>query len=142
MMQGLVVDSSVWIDYFSRKALSPEKTRLQQWIASEGPTFLCPVVYQEVLQGVRDERAFTRIKADILSYKMVPIDLLVATNYAVDMFRALQKKGVTIRKAADCLIAAYTILGDMTLLHRDNDFTAIAGLFPLKIVKVTTEPPS
>jgi predicted nucleic acid-binding protein len=32
----------------------------------------------------------------------------------------------TFRKLIDCLIASYTILGDMYLLHKDGDFTQIA----------------
>jgi len=67
---------------------------------------------------------------------MVDVDLMCATNYAVDLYRHLRKKGITIRKSVDCLIASYAILGDMELLHNDSDFANIARESELKICKV------
>jgi predicted nucleic acid-binding protein len=46
----------------------------------------------------------------------------------------LRKAGVTIRKSNDCLIAAYAILGDLYLLHKDRDFEEISKQFNLKLV--------
>ena len=66
---------------------------------------------------------------------MVDIDVMYATNYAVDLYRQLRKKGITIRKSVDCLIASYAILTDMYLLHNDKDFEYIAKESRLKIYK-------
>jgi predicted nucleic acid-binding protein len=65
---------------------------------------------------------------------MPNIDIMEATNEAVDIYRTLRKKGITIRKSIDCLIASYAIIGEMYLLHKDTDFTAIAKEFKLKIL--------
>ena len=67
---------------------------------------------------------------------MKNIDILSATDYAVDLCRHLRKKGITIKKSVDCLIASYAILTDMYLLHSDKDFEQIAGESRLKIYKV------
>jgi hypothetical protein len=39
---------------------------------------------------------------------MIETDLMDATHYAIDLYRHLRKKGITIRKPVDCLIASYT----------------------------------
>lgn len=67
---------------------------------------------------------------------MVDIDLMDATNYAINTDRHLRKKGITTRKTVDCLIASYAILGDMYILHNDSDFTQIAQESDLKIYKI------
>jgi predicted nucleic acid-binding protein len=95
--------------------------------------YICPVIYQEVLQGIGDNNLFEKIKKILLKHNMVDIDIIKTTNKAVDIYRTLRKKGITIRKSIDCLIAAYAIIGKMYLLHRDSDFTEIAKEFNLKI---------
>jgi predicted nucleic acid-binding protein len=138
-MTGLMVDSSVWIDFFNRKATSPEKIKLQNWLKGQNRVYICPIVYQEVLQGVREENIFCKMKTLMRRFPMTDMDIVQATDYAIDMFRELQRCGITIRRSADCLIASYTIFGNMHLLHKDKDFTAIARVFPLKIAKVHDE---
>jgi hypothetical protein len=66
-------------------------------------------------------------------YRMIDIDLMHVTNHAIDLYRHLQKKGITIRKSMDCLIASYAIIANMYLLHDDSDFTQIASESKLKI---------
>jgi predicted nucleic acid-binding protein len=66
---------------------------------------------------------------------MVDINILELTNKAIDIYRTLRKKGVTVRKSIDCLIAAYAIIGKMSLLHKDNDFEEIAKEYKLRILK-------
>jgi len=56
------------------------------------------------------------------------------TNLAIEIYRKLRKSGITIRKSNDCLIAAYAILGDLYLLHKDRDFEEISNQFNLKLV--------
>ena len=72
-------------------------------------------------------------------YRMIDIDIMHATNYAVDLYRHLRKKGITIRKSIDCLIAAYAIIADMYLLHNDSDFTQIARESKLKLYPYKTK---
>ena len=133
MVDNILVDTSVWIDSFNPKIKTPEKEILTLLIQNDSPICLCPVIYQEILQGIREDNTFKRIKFILQQYRMIDIDLLYVTNYAVDLYRHLRKKGITIRKSVDCLIASYAIITDMYLLHNDSDFTHIAGESKLKI---------
>jgi predicted nucleic acid-binding protein len=131
-MKKIIVDTSVWVDFFNKKNISPETILLKKLIEESKQFYICPVIYQEVLQGIRDDKLFEKIKKILLKYNMVSINVIEATNKAVDIYRTLRKKGITIRKSIDCLIASYTIIGKMYLLHKDTDFTEIAKEFKLK----------
>jgi predicted nucleic acid-binding protein len=133
---NLIVDSSVWIDAFNPKIKTPEKEILKQLIANDYPVYLCPVIYQEVLQGIREDKTFMEIKYILQQYRMLNIELMDVTNCAINLYRQLRKKGITIRKSVDCLIASYAILGNMYILHNDSDFTKIAQESKLKIYDV------
>ena len=133
---SVIVDSSVWIDGFNPKIKTPEKELLKQLINDDYPIFLCPVIYQEVLQGIREEKTFEQIKFILQQYRMINIDLMYVTNYAVDLYRYLRKKGITIRKSIDCLIASYAIITNTRILHNDSDFSQIAKGSKLKIYKI------
>jgi predicted nucleic acid-binding protein len=133
---NLIVDSSVWIDGFNSKIQTPEKELLKQLIVNDYPIYLCPIIYQEVLQGVKEDKTFEEMKLILQQYRMVDIDLMGATNYAIDLYRNLRKKGITIRKSIDCLIASYAILGNMYILHNDKDFAQIAKESKLKLYNI------
>jgi predicted nucleic acid-binding protein len=130
---SILVDTSVWIDAFNPKTKTPEKEALVQFIKNDNAIYLCPVVYQEILQGIRDDKTFERIKFILRQYRMIDMDLMYVTDHAIGLYRYLRKKGITIRKSIDCLIASYAILADMYLLHNDSDFTQIASGSKLKI---------
>jgi len=133
---SIIVDTSVWIDSFNPKIKTPQKETLIQLIQNDAPIYLCPVIYQEILQGIREEKTFEQIKFILNQYRMINIDLMQVTNHAIDLYRHLRKKGVTVRKSVDCLIASYAIITGMYLLHNDADFTQIADKSKLKIFDV------
>jgi len=133
---SVIVDSSVWIDGLNPRKKTPEKELLIQMIQKDYPIFLCPIIYQEILQGIREEKTFEQIKSILQQYRMMNPDILYVTDYAVDLYRYLRKNGITIKKSVDCLIASYAILSDMPLLHNDKDFELIASKSRLKIYKL------
>jgi predicted nucleic acid-binding protein len=139
---SIIVDTSVWIDSFNPKIKTPEKETLIQLIQNDVPIYLCPMIYQEILQGIREDKEFERIKFILQQYKILNLDIMHVTNYAVDLYRHLRKKGKTIRKSMDCLIASYAIISGMYLLHNDTDFTQIAGGSKLKIYDINQHSPS
>jgi predicted nucleic acid-binding protein len=57
------------------------------------------------------------------------------TEHAIDLYRSLRKKGITIRKPYDCLIASYAIINDIYLFHNDTDFEQIEKGSKLKVYK-------
>ena len=133
---SLIVDTSVWIDTFNPRKQTPEKSLLIKLLQNEYPICICPIIYQEILQGIKEDKYFNEIKIILQQYRMIDIDIITITNYAIDLYRHLRKKGITIRKSVDCLIASYAIIADMHLLHNDSDFTQIAGESKLKIYKI------
>ena len=55
-MKNILVDSIIWIEFFRERGVSVEAEVLQGLIMNENNIFICPVIYQEVLQGVRDDK--------------------------------------------------------------------------------------
>jgi predicted nucleic acid-binding protein len=129
------VDSTIWIEFFHEREKSIEADVLQELITEENNIFICPVIYQEVLQGVRDDKIFKEIKSILLNALMINTEIMYITEHAIDLYRSLRKKGVTVRKQYDCLIASYAILNDINLFHNDSDFEQIAKYSKLKILK-------
>jgi hypothetical protein len=130
-MSAYLVDTSVWIDFFNPKNNSPRKQELETLINRNAKIFICPVIYQEILQGIRDDRDFRKTKYFISALNMVKTNQMTAIDHAVNMYRILRKNGVTIRKPQDCLIASYAIIENLTLLHNDRDFDSISTMFAL-----------
>jgi predicted nucleic acid-binding protein len=58
---------------------------------------------------------------------MINTGIMYVTDHAIDLYRFLTKKGVTVRKQYDCLITSYAILNDMYIFHNDSDFEQIAN---------------
>lgn len=138
-MKNILVDSTIWIDFFHEREKSAEADVLQKLIIDENNIFICPVIYQEVLQGVRDDKVFVEIKNILANALMINAEIMSVTEHAIDLYRTLRKRGVTIRKQFDCLIASYAILKDLYLFHNDADFTQIAKHSGLKIYKYQAE---
>jgi predicted nucleic acid-binding protein len=92
----------------------------------------CLPVVQEVLQGFRDEGAFRKAKDALAAMPIVESPLDDEVYYeAVDLYRAARRAGITLRSGVDCLIAACALRHDLTVLHQDRDYTALAKLCPL-----------
>ncbi|MBO0932913.1 type II toxin-antitoxin system VapC family toxin [Fibrella aquatilis] len=102
------------------------------YIIGNYPIWVPPVVVQETLQGVRDDKQYDVVRSSLLALNFFQCDAFTTAIGAADLYRSLRKKGVTIRKANDCLIAQYALQADMALLHNDSDFDLIASQSPLK----------
>jgi len=95
-------------------------------IREDLPLYLCPIIIQEVLQGIRSDRDFERVKSSLLAFPIVEWDPVEASLEAASVYRTLRKKGLTIRKSKDCLIAAYARYASLLILHIDRDFSRMA----------------
>ena len=132
-----IVDSSVWIDFFNKKSSkNVEKIiDLMYSHAVKDSIIVLPVILQEILQGIRDDKQYDLVNQIIHGFEFIEFDPYAYAVKAADLFRELQKKGITIRKANDCLIAAFCIDLDIFLIHNDRDFDNIAKHTSLKIYK-------
>ena len=116
----ILVDSSVWIDYF-RGTATPQAEMLDALLGHE-PLLVGDLILAEVLQGFRSERDFNQAKKLLTSLDVVS---LVNTEIAIQAarnFRTLRAMGITIRKTVDALIATRCIQSGFTLLYSDRDF--------------------
>ena len=131
-MTKILVDTSVWIDFFNNRDLPAVYTLsdyLQNhWVCS------CPPIIQEVLQGIRDEEEYELTKDRLLSLEIFSSDPVYAAIGAADLYRRLRKNGIPIRKSYDCLIAWYAIHHKVKLLQNDNDFLQIASHTTLQLL--------
>jgi predicted nucleic acid-binding protein len=115
-----LVDSSVWIDYFNGRA-TPETDHLDRLLGVE-PVAVGDLILTEVLQGFRLKRDYETAKELLTSLSVY--DLLGAERAirCAENFRALRKKGITVRKTADVIIATFCLEQELPLLHCDKDF--------------------
>lgn len=134
-MRGILVDTSVWIDFFSG-IKSKEEAALNMLIENEDPLFLCPTIIQEVLQGFRSDEDFKLAQESLLAYPIATPDSVQISINAADLNRRLRQKGVTIRKSNDTRIAAVAIEESLQMLFRDPDFALIADHCELEILRV------
>lgn len=97
---------------------------------------ICGPVFQEVLQGVRDDLAHAKIRAALSAFVWVG-DPLSRTYFieAAALYRLARKKGLTIRSATDALIAAIAIRHEATVWHNDRDYDALAKISPLRVLR-------
>jgi predicted nucleic acid-binding protein len=116
----VLVDSSVWIDYFNGVA-TPESDLLDQLLGRE-PVAVGDLVLAEVLQGFRDDADY-RAARDLL-LGLTSFELLGAGRAVrvAENFRALRKQGITVRKTTDAVIATFCIEQRLPLLYADRDF--------------------
>ena len=116
----IIVDSSVWIDYFSG-AETPQAEKLDNALGIK-PVAIGDLILTEVLQGFRhdkDYKAAHKVFEDVTIFDMLGRQIAVKS---ADNFRALRKKGITVRKTVDVIIATFCIEQKFPLLFSDKDF--------------------
>jgi predicted nucleic acid-binding protein len=116
----ILVDSSVWIDYF-RGVVTPQSDRLDGLLGRE-PLATGDIVLTEVLQGFTSDRDFNQALRPLSSLTLVQIGGEDVVVQAARNFRALRALGVTVRKTIDTLIATRCIQDGHALLYSDRDF--------------------
>ena len=116
----ILVDSSVWIDYF-RGVATPQAERLDALLGKE-PLAVGDLIVTEVLQGFASDRDFERARRLLATLVLVEIGGERVAIQAARNFRALRNRGVTMRKTIDTLIATRCMEGRLALLYSDRDF--------------------
>lgn len=116
----ILVDSSVWIDYFRGEA-TVQTDRLDALLGSE-PVAIGDLILAEVLQGFASDRDFNLARRLLTSLIVLDIGGREVALAAARNFRRLHALGVTVRKTIDTLIATRCIVEDMSLLYSDRDF--------------------
>ena len=116
----IMVDSSVWIDYFT--GVINKQTDTLDKILGLRPIAVGDLILTEVLQGFRRDQDYEAAKTlfdDLTVFEMLGKNMALKS---AEIFRALRMKGVTIRKTADVIIASFCIERKLPLLFSDKDF--------------------
>jgi len=131
-MDIILVDTSVWINFFKAK-----ETEASLFLKNNTRNIIiatCPVIVQEILQGVVHDSEFKTINSYLNTLTKLSGDHYALAHDAAKLYRDLRKKGITVRKPNDCLIAMYAIKNGIALLNDDRDFKLIAEHTSLKVV--------
>jgi hypothetical protein len=128
----ILVDSSVWIDYFNG-TITKQTGRLDGLLGRE-PLAIGDLILTEVLQGFAEEREFNQARKMLTSLTVVELGGLEIAIQAAKNFRALRRLGVTVRKTLDTVIATRCIESGYDLLHSDKDFDPFAEHLGLRVV--------
>ncbi len=116
----ILVDSSVWIDYF-RGTSTPEAETLDSLLSTE-PIATGDLILTEVLQGFVSDRDFNQAKKLLTSLVIVDLAGQDIAIQAARNFRVLRALGITVRKTIDTVIATRCIQSRLSLLYSDRDF--------------------
>jgi hypothetical protein len=116
----ILVDSSVWIDYF-RGTATAQAEKLDSLLGAE-LLAVGDLILTEVLQGFGSDRDFNQAKKLLTSLTVIPLGGQAIAIQAARNFRTLRALGVTVRKTIDTVIATGCIESNHALLHSDRDF--------------------
>ena len=135
--QMILVDSSVWIDYFNGNRSSQT-----DWLDSslgDTPIIIGDLILTEVLQGFQNDREFKIAKDLLLGISFVPMGGQALALESAMNYRYLRKKGVTVRKTIDIIIGTFCIHNQLILLHCDRDFDPMVEFLGLKIIETESD---
>jgi len=120
----LVVDSSVWIDYFNGQ-LSVETNALDRVLGFE-EIIIGDLILTEVLQGFRKQSDFYKAQELMLHFPVVTMPGSKMAIKSAENYRKLRQQGITVRKTIGMMIASYCMDHALPLLYSDRDFDPIA----------------
>ncbi len=129
----IVVDTSVWVDYFNGTA--NKHTELLDQLLSRERILIGDIILTEVLQGFRRDAEFERARELLGTLEFRQMLGKELALHSADNYRKLRKAGVTVRKTIDVMIATFCIEGGHELLHADRDFNAMEKHLGLKVRK-------
>ena len=116
----ILVDTSIWIDYFN--GIENKETNILDISLIDGTVAIGDMIVMEILQGFRSDQDYNKAKkslATLEQYEMFGQSMVIK---CADNYRALRKRGITIRKTADVIIASFCIDNKIPLLFSDRDF--------------------
>jgi predicted nucleic acid-binding protein len=129
----ILVDSSVWIDFFNGQATRATDQLAELLADAAAPIGMPDLVLFEVLRGFRHERDLQAARRTLAALPVCEIGGEAQALRAAEHYRSLRARGIDIRSPVDVLLAAYCIEHDHALLHDDRDFDAMESLRGLKV---------
>jgi predicted nucleic acid-binding protein len=130
----ILVDTSVWIDYFNGQRTW--QTNLLDNLLSDVPVIVSDLILAEILQGFRSDSDYESAKSYLSALPFHQIGGYQVAVQSARNYRTLRKKGVTVRKTIDVIIGTYCILEGLPILHDDRDFDPMAAHLSLKVLSL------
>ena len=125
-----LVDTSVWVDYL-RGRDRPHVGFLRDLLSNPVAVGITHLIYMEILQGARDAAAFDRLQSYFGEQRLHSFEDMAASHAsAARIYLDCRRRGITVRSAADCLIAQCALESGSILFHHDRDFERIAFVVP------------
>ena len=128
----LVVDSSVWIDYFNGQ-VNPQTDYLDAALGAQS-ILVGDIILGEVLQGFRHDGDFEQARQALSRFPQIAMLNPALALQSARNYRALRKQGLTIRKTIDGFIATFCLENGHQLLHNDSDFDPFEKHLGLSVV--------
>jgi predicted nucleic acid-binding protein len=125
----ILVDTSAWVE-FLRDTGSPACERVDELLAGDVAT--CHPIRMEVLAGARDEAQLRALRGLLARATILATE---PSHYeeAAALYRTDRRRGETVRRLIDCLIAAHAIKAGVPVLHADADFDVLARHTDLQV---------
>lgn len=116
----ILADTSVWIDYLNGK-ISPQTDLLDDALVS-GTLIMGDLIFLEILQGIRNDQEYQKVKSQLKKLDQYNLLNPSMVFQCAENYRTLRKKGITIRKTNDVVIASFCIENKIRLIYVDRDF--------------------
>jgi hypothetical protein len=129
----VIIDTTVWIDYL--RGIETPETRWLDGQLNQQRLGLTDLILCEVLQGIRNQGEFARVRAELLRFQVFQTGGSSLAVAAAQNYRDLRSRGYTVRKTIDCLIATFCLQAKHELLHRDHDFDCFEEVLGLQVVQ-------
>lgn len=128
----VIVDTTIWIDYFAGNA-NPETDWLDAALDRQR-LGLTDLILCEVLQGVRDDAVALSVGRQLFRLELFDTGGAEIARAAAGNYRLLRRRGRTVRKTIDCVIATFCLRESHSLLHRDRDFDPFEDVLGLSVI--------
>lgn len=116
----IVADTSAWIDYVL--GVDAPHTDVLDYELLHNRIVTGDIIIAEFLQGFRDDKDYMYAKRIMGSLEYHDFVGRSIALQASQNFRLLRKKGITVRKTIDIIIATFCIENNFPLIHNDRDF--------------------
>ena len=131
----ILIDSSAWIE-FLRDTGSTVCNEVDELLDAEIAT--TEPVRMEILAGAGSDGHLAQLRSTLARAHLLRVE---PGDYdaAAGIYQGCRANGKTVRKLVDCLIAAVALRHNVSMLHSDRDFEAIAASFELAIHEPTAQ---
>lgn len=130
----VLADTSVWVDYF--KGVVNWQTDRLDWLLGTQPVALGDLILTEILQGFDREADFQRARSFLLALPFYELGGYQLCLQAANNYRTLRRRGISVRKTIEVIIATGCIAWNLELLHNDRDFVPMEQILGLKVVRL------